>query len=309
MNCFAHSVRPIGAVSRRFLSSTSIRASAAESLSTSENGASKPARLLTWNVASLRSLLRKQPDALQALVDDFAVDAICLQETKLQEFHVPEFTDILDNYQSFWYCSTARKGYSGTAIFLRNNLSVEDVRYGIGDESADAEGRVITIKLPKSYLVTCYTPNAGTGLKRLDYRTQTFEGKMTEYLRNLASERPLLYCGDLNVAHEPIDLENPKGNSRSAGFTDEERSCFRELIKDGELLDTFRMLYPAKRRKYTYWNYRTRARERNAGWRIDYFLVSKEVKPAVGDCVHLDGVLGSDHCPVLLELNDQELIN
>jgi len=263
---------------------------------------------MTWNVASLRSLIRKNPKALQELVDAHTPAAICLQETKLQENHVGDYVETLPGYQSYWSCSVARKGYSGTAIFLREDINVLDVQYGVGEDSADREGRVITLQLPHSYLVTCYTPNAGEGLKRLSYRTEVFETVLRQYLRKLASDKPLIFCGDLNVAHTEIDLHDPVNSTGSAGFTPQERACFNELINEGPFIDTFRQLHPDRKHAYTYWNYRTRARERNRGWRIDYFLVSPDVKSHVDECHHLDHVFGSDHCPVMLVLKDKKLL-
>eukprot|EP00188_Purpureofilum_apyrenoidigerum_P005258 Plantae.Rhodophyta-Purpureofilum_apyrenoidigerum.ctg6689.p1 GENE.Plantae.Rhodophyta-Purpureofilum_apyrenoidigerum.ctg6689~~Plantae.Rhodophyta-Purpureofilum_apyrenoidigerum.ctg6689.p1 ORF type:complete len:335 (+),score=37.32 Plantae.Rhodophyta-Purpureofilum_apyrenoidigerum.ctg6689:51-1007(+) len=290
--------------------SRSIASCSSSSSSSSTGSRDAPPResLVTWNVASLRSLIRKNPKALQELVDAHAPAAICLQETKLQESHVKDYAGVLPGYQSYWSCSVARKGYSGTAIFLRENVDVVDVRYGIGEESADAEGRLITLQFPQSYLVTCYTPNAGEGLKRLAYRTEVFETALRKYLRQLADHKPLLFCGDLNVAYKEIDLHDPVNNAHSAGFTPEERACFEGLIGDRTLIDAYRHLHPNKAHAYTYWNYRTRARERNRGWRIDYFLVSSDIESQVDECHHLDHFFGSDHCPVMLTLKDNKLL-
>lgn len=217
-------------------------------------------------------------------------DVVCLQETKLQAGQI----DLaLEGYETFWNYAD-KKGYSGTAIFTRRHpLSVT---YGLGIDLHDHEGRIITAEYNSFYLVTAYVPNSQDGLRRLDYRQQ-WDKDLRAYLKELETKKPVVLCGDLNVAHREIDLKNPKSNRKNAGFTDEEREGFQQLL-DAGFVDTFRHFYPDQTDIYSWWSYRFRAREKNAGWRIDYFVVSEALRPRlVSACIHTD-VFGSDHCPV-----------
>ena len=247
-------------------------------------------RLVSWNVNGLRACAGKGfEEAFKALDADF----FCLQETKMQEGQL----DLqFDGYESYWNYAD-KKGYSGTAIFTRHNPL--NVTYGIGIDLHDHEGRVITLEMDNFYLVTCYTPNSQDGLKRLDYRMQ-WEDDFRQYLKGLDAKKPVILCGDLNVAHEEIDLKNPKTNRQNAGFTDQEREQFTTLLNNG-FIDTFRTLYP-EQVTYSWWSYRFQARQKNAGWRIDYFVTSNRLKSQIEDAkIHTD-ILGSDHCPVELTL-------
>ena len=247
-------------------------------------------KFISWNVNGLRACVGKGfADIFRSLDADF----FCLQETKLQEGQI----DLaFDGYTSYWNYAE-KKGYSGTAIFTRHTpLSV---RYGIGIEAHDHEGRVITLEMPDFYLVTVYTPNAQDGLRRLDYRME-WEKDFREYLLRLDAQKPVVVCGDMNVAHQEIDLKNPKTNTRNAGFTDEERSQLTALLNSG-FVDSFRCLHPTDI-TYSWWSYRFKAREKNVGWRIDYFVVSERLANSMkGASIHTD-ILGSDHCPVELVL-------
>lgn len=217
-------------------------------------------------------------------------DVVCLQETKLQAGQI----DLaLEGYETFWNYAD-KKGYSGTAIFTRRHpLSVT---YGLGIDLHDHEGRIITAEYNSFYLVTAYVPNSQDGLRRLDYRQQ-WDKDLRAYLKELETKKPVVLCGDLNVAHREIDLKNPKSNRKNAGFTDEEREGFQQLL-DAGFVDTFRHFYPDQTDTYSWWSYRFRAREKNAGWRIDYFVVSEALRPQlVSACIHTD-IFGSDHCPV-----------
>ena len=247
-------------------------------------------RFISWNVNGLRACVGKNfKEAFAALNADF----FCLQETKMQEGQL----DIaFDGYQSFWNYAD-KKGYSGTAIFTRHQPL--NVTYGIGIDQHDHEGRVITLEMENFYLVTVYTPNSQDGLKRLDYRMQ-WEDDFRNYLHMLDSKKPVIICGDLNVAHQEIDLKNPSTNRRNAGFTDEERGRFTTLLDSG-FIDTFRHLYPDTV-TYSWWSYRFQARQKNAGWRIDYFLISSRLAENLNDAKIHTNILGSDHCPVELVL-------
>ncbi|MBR5655674.1 MAG: exodeoxyribonuclease III [Prevotella sp.] len=247
-------------------------------------------RFISWNVNGLRACEGKGfSEQFKALDADF----FCLQETKMQEGQLDlQFL----GYQSYWNYAE-KKGYSGTAIFTRHQpLSVS---YGIGIEEHDHEGRVITLEMPDFFLVTCYTPNSQDELRRLDYRMK-WEDAFRDYLLRLDAQKPVIVCGDLNVAHEEIDLKNPKTNRRNAGFTDEEREKMTILLNSG-FTDTFRSLYP-EQVTYSWWSYRFRAREKNTGWRIDYFLISNRLKDRLADAVIHTEIMGSDHCPVELAL-------
>ena len=248
-------------------------------------------RLISWNVNGIRACLNK---GFMDYFQDVDADIFCVQDTKLQDGQI----DLnLEDYQQYWNYAV-KKGYSGTAVFTkRTPLSVE---YGIGIQEHDQEGRVITLEFEDFYLVNVYTPNSQRGLTRLNYR-MAWEDDFRNYLVELDARKPTIICGDLNVAHKEIDLKNPKSNRKSAGFTDEERQKMTELL-DAGFVDSFRYLYPDKKDAYTWWSYITRARDRNVGWRIDYFIVSESLKDCIKDVqIHSD-ILGSDHCPVALEI-------
>ncbi len=250
-------------------------------------------KFVSWNVNGLRACAGKGfEDVFKRLDADF----FCLQETKMQEGQL----DIkFDGYQSFWNYAD-KKGYSGTAIFTKHKPI--SVTYGMGIDEHDHEGRVITLEMDDFFLVTVYVPNSQDELRRLDYRMK-WEDDFRAYLHRLDAVKPVVVCGDLNVAHEEIDLKNPKTNRRNAGFTDEEREKFSILLQSG-FTDTFRSKYP-EQVTYSWWSYRFRAREKNAGWRIDYFLISNRLAPQMTDAIIHTDILGSDHCPVELELNIQ----
>ena len=251
-------------------------------------------KLISWNVNGLRACLKKDFLASFRTLD---ADVFCLQETKLQH-HAGDLELDLPGYHQFWN-SAEKKGYSGVAVFTKTEpLSVT---YGLGVEDHDHEGRVITAEYEDFYLVCCYTPNAQNELKRLDYR-MTWEDDFRGYLQKLDAVKPVILCGDLNVAHQEIDLKNPKTNRRNAGFTDEEREKMTDLLSAG-FSDTYRTLYPEKV-EYSWWSYRFKAREKNAGWRIDYFIVSNRLMDRVADAKIHTEVFGSDHCPVELTLHD-----
>ena len=249
-------------------------------------------KFISWNVNGIRACLEKGfKDAFTQLDADF----FCLQETKaLQEQVKLE----LPSYLQYWY-SAEKKGYSGTAIFAK--YEPLSVRYGVGVEELDHEGRLITLEYENFYLVTCYTPNAQDGLKRIDHR-MAWEDAFRKYLTELDQVKPVIICGDLNVAHNEIDLKNPKTNRGNAGFSDEERGKFGELLEAG-FTDSFRYLYPELTGAYSWWSYRANARKNNAGWRIDYFLVSNRLQGQILEAkIHSD-IYGSDHCPVEIDLN------
>ena len=250
-------------------------------------------KLISWNVNGLRACIGKGFLDFCALAD---ADVYCLQETKLQ---AGQLELDLPGYHQYWNYAD-KKGYSGTAIFTKEEpLSVT---YGFGDDLHRHEGRVITAEYPDFYLVCCYTPNAQDGLKRIDYR-MLWEDDFREYLRELDGKKPVVLCGDLNVAHQEIDLKNPGPNRGNAGFSDQERGKMTELLEAG-FVDTFRYLYPDKTGAYSWWSYRFNARKNNAGWRIDYFIVSDRLMPLVEDQIIHSEVTGSDHCPVELVLKD-----
>ncbi|MDD3242488.1 MAG: exodeoxyribonuclease III [Eubacteriales bacterium] len=252
-------------------------------------------KLISWNVNGLRACMKKGfPDFLDAA----DADVICLQETKMQ----PEQADFdFPGYEMYWN-SAVRRGYSGTAVFTR--VSPKNVTYGIGPEEHGKEGRVITLEFDRFFLVNVYTPNAQRDLARLEYRMR-WEDDFRAYLKELEREKPVVVCGDLNVAHEEIDLKNAKANRGNAGFTDEERAKMTELL-DAGFADTFREKYPLLTGAYSWWSYQFNARANNAGWRIDYFLVSRALLPQVQDSFILPEVLGSDHCPVGLLLREDD---
>ncbi len=248
-------------------------------------------KLISWNVNGIRACIKK--DFMDFFKKEDA-DIFCIQETKLQEGQI----DLeLDGYHQYWNYAE-KKGYSGTAIFTKKEPISE--AYGIGVEDHDKEGRVITLEFDKFYMVTVYTPNSQRGLARLDYRMK-WEEDFLKYLKNLEKSKPIIFCGDLNVAHKEIDLKNPSTNRKNAGFTDDERARFDEIVNDG-FIDTFRYFYPDKTDAYTWWSYMFNARANNAGWRIDYFCVSQSLKNDLKDSIIYCDILGSDHCPVGLEI-------
>lgn len=247
-------------------------------------------KFISWNVNGLRACVGK---GFREYFDSTGADFFCIQESKLQAGQI-DFAP--EGYYCYWNYAD-RKGYSGTAVFAKQEA--QNVTYGIGVEEHDHEGRVITLEYEKFYLVTCYTPNSQSELKRLDYRMR-WEDDFRAYLHALAEKKPVIVCGDLNVAHEEIDIKNPKTNRRNAGFTDEEREKMTELLDSG-FTDTYRWLHPDKI-EYSWWSYRFRAREKNAGWRIDYFLITDNLRDHVSDAVIHTDVMGSDHCPVELDL-------
>ena len=248
-------------------------------------------KFISWNVNGLRACVQK---GFLDFFNSIDADFFCIQESKLQAGQI----DLdLPGYHQYWNYAE-KKGYSGTAIFAKNEAL--SVSYGIGIEEHDREGRVITLEYDNFYLVTCYTPNSQNELKRLPYRMQ-WEDDFREYLKTLDAKKPVVLCGDLNVAHNEIDLKNPKTNRKNAGFSDEERAKMSELLGSG-FTDTFRYFYPDAEGIYSWWSYRFKAREKNAGWRIDYFITSKRINDKLKKAaIHTD-VLGSDHCPVEVDI-------
>lgn len=250
-------------------------------------------KLISWNVNGLRACVQK---GFLEFFREADADFFCIQETKLQEGQIS--LELPQGYYSYWNYAR-KKGYSGTAIFTkREPLSVAN---GIGVEEHDMEGRVITLEYEGYFLVTCYTPNSQNELARLPYRME-WEEAFLAYLDGLKAKKPVIFCGDLNVAHQEIDLKNPKTNRKNAGFTDEEREKFSVMLSHG-YIDTFRYFYPDAEQIYSWWSYRFKAREKNAGWRIDYFVVSEDLQEKLEDAKIHTGVLGSDHCPVELTVS------
>lgn len=249
-------------------------------------------KMISWNVNGLRACVGK---GFMDIFHDLDADIFCIQESKLQEGQI----DLdLPGYYQYWNYAV-KKGYSGTALFTKDKPI--HVTYGLGIEEHDNEGRVITAEFEEYFVVTCYTPNSKDGLLRLPYRME-WEDAFLAYLKGLEEKKPVIFCGDLNVAHKEIDLKNPKSNRKNAGFTDEERGKFTELLEAG-FVDTFRYFYPDLEGVYSWWSYRFKAREKNAGWRIDYFLVSDSLKGRLQDARIHPEITGSDHCPVELTLN------
>ncbi len=252
-------------------------------------------KLISWNVNGLRAVINK---GFENFFNEIDADIFCIQETKMQKDQIDDnMKRIFEGYYSYWN-SAIKKGYSGTAVFSKTEPI--NVTYGIGIEEHDKEGRVITLEYEDFYLVNCYTPNSKRELERLEYR-MIWENEFRNYLTSLNKIKPVILCGDLNVAHEEIDLKNPKTNRRNAGFTDEEREKMTELLKSG-FTDSFRYLYPNKTECYSWWSYMGHAREKNVGWRIDYFIISKTIEEKVKDSYIYSNVMGSDHCPVGIEL-------
>lgn len=248
-------------------------------------------KLISWNVNGLRACVTK------GFLDYFKeqdADILCIQESKLQEGQI---SLDLEGYYDYWNYAE-KKGYSGTAIFTKEKPT--NVFYGMGIEEHDKEGRLITLEFEKYFMVTVYTPNSQGELKRLPYRME-WEDAFREYLLKLDKKKPVIICGDLNVAHKEIDLKNPKSNRKNAGFTDEEREKLTELL-DAGFVDSFRYIHPNEEGRYSWWSYRFNARKNNAGWRIDYFLISERIKENIKDADIHSEVLGSDHCPVTLEI-------
>lgn len=259
-------------------------------------------RLISWNVNGIRACLKK---GFLNFFNEIDADIFCIQETKMQVFEeilTEEVKEIIklkqfDNYYCYWN-SAIKKGYSGTAVFTK--IKPLSVTYGIGIEEHDKEGRLITLEFDKFFIVNIYTPNSKRELERLQYR-QIWEDEIRNYLISLNKEKPVIMCGDLNVAHKEIDLKNPKTNHLSAGFTNEEREKMDELLNVG-FIDSFRYVYPDKKDIYTWWSYMRKSREKNVGWRIDYFIVSNNIKENIIDAMIYSDILGSDHCPVGLDI-------
>ena len=248
-------------------------------------------KLISWNVNGIRACVTK---GFMDFFNEIDADIFCIQESKMQAGQLE--LDMPGYYQYWNYAE--KKGYSGTAIFTKKESM--SVSYGIGIEKHDKEGRVITLEFEKFYMVTCYTPNSQNELKRLDYRME-WEDDFRAYLKKLEETKPVIICGDLNVAHKEIDLKNPKTNRGNAGFTDEERGKMTELLQAG-FTDSFRYLYPDKTDSYSWWSYMGKAREKNVGWRIDYFITSKDIENKIKQAVIYPEIYGSDHCPVGLEI-------
>lgn len=249
-------------------------------------------KLISWNVNGLRACVQK---GFLDIFKELDADMFCIQESKLQEGQI---SLELEGYHQYWNYAI-KKGYSGTAIFTRREPM--SVAYGIGIEEHDQEGRVITLEFAEFYLVTVYTPNSQSELARLDYRIR-WEDAFLSYLKGLEEKKPIVFCGDLNVAHKEIDLKNPKTNRKNAGFTDEERGKFSTLLGQG-FIDTYRYFYPDQEGIYSWWSYRFQARKKNAGWRIDYFCVSESLKEKLVDAKIHTEIMGSDHCPVELDID------
>ncbi|MEL4011716.1 MULTISPECIES: exodeoxyribonuclease III [Bacillus amyloliquefaciens group] len=245
-------------------------------------------KLISWNVNGLRAVMKKID--INTYVQETEADILCLQETKVQDGQVslqPE------GYHAYWNYAV-KKGYSGTAVFSKEKPL--HVFYGLGIDDHDQEGRVITLEFENVFVVNCYTPNAKRGLERIDYRLQ-WEADFKDYLQKLDRKKPVILCGDLNVAHREIDLKNPKANRKNAGFSEQEREAFSALLNAG-FTDTFRYLYPDREGAYSWWSYRTNAREKNIGWRLDYVIVSDRLKPRISEAAICADIMGSDHCPV-----------
>lgn len=249
-------------------------------------------KLISWNVNGIRACINK---GFYDFLKESNTDILCIQETKMQVGQVEILSEGYLQYAS----SAVKKGYSGTMVFTK--IKPLSVAYGMGIEEHDQEGRLVTLEYDNFYLVNCYTPNSKNELQRLEYR-MVWEDDFRAYLKQLETKKPVILCGDLNVAHQEIDLKNPKTNRRNAGFTDEERNKMTTLLESG-FVDTFRYLYPDATDKYSWWSYRFNARDRNVGWRIDYFIVSEALKQYIKEASIYPEVLGSDHCPVMLEIN------
>ena len=255
-------------------------------------------KLVSWNVNGLRAVINKGFKDFFAEID---ADIFCIQETKMQENQISEnIREIFKGYHEYWN-SAVKKGYSGTAIFSKRKPI--NVTYGLGIEEHDQEGRIITLEYEEFFLVNCYTPNSKRELERLEYR-MIWEDEFRNYLLKLDKIKPVILCGDLNVAHKEIDLKNPKNNRRNAGFTDEERNKMTQLLDSG-FTDSFRYLYPDKEECYSWWSYMARSREKNVGWRIDYFIVSKSIEDKIQESYIYSDIMGSDHCPVGIDIKGE----
>lgn len=253
-------------------------------------------KLISWNVNGLRAAINK---GFKEFFEEINADILCVQETKMQLEQLDIFMEMIFNgYHQYWN-SAEKKGYSGTAIFTKEEPI--NVKYGLGIEEHDNEGRLITLEFSKFYLVNCYTPNSKRTLERLPYR-MIWEDVLREYLQSLDKIKPVIYCGDLNVAHQEIDIKNAKSNVGNSGFTNEEREKMTILLNSG-FVDTFRYKYPDKEDSYTWWSYMANVREKNIGWRIDYFIVSDRIKENIEDAKIHPEIFGSDHCPVELKIN------
>ncbi len=253
-------------------------------------------KLISWNVNGLRAAINK---GFKEFFEEINADILCVQETKMQLEQLDIFMEMIFNgYHQYWN-SAEKKGYSGTAIFTKEEPI--NVKYGLGIEEHDNEGRLITLEFDKFYLVNCYTPNSKRTLERLPYR-MIWEDVLREYLQSLDKIKPVIYCGDLNVAHQEIDIKNAKSNVGNSGFTNEEREKMTILLNSG-FVDTFRYKYPDKEDSYTWWSYMANVREKNIGWRIDYFIVSDRIKENIEDAKIHSEIFGSDHCPVELKIN------
>jgi len=253
-------------------------------------------KLISWNVNGLRAAINK---GFKEFFEEINADIFCVQETKMQLEQLDIFMEMIFNgYHQYWN-SAEKKGYSGTAIFTKEEPI--NVKYGLGIEEHDNEGRLITLEFSKFYLVNCYTPNSKRTLERLPYR-MIWEDVLREYLQSLDKIKPVIYCGDLNVAHQEIDIKNAKSNIGNSGFTNEEREKMTILLNSG-FVDTFRYKYPDKEGSYTWWSYMANVRERNIGWRIDYFIVSDRIKENIEDAKIHSEIFGSDHCPIELDIN------
>ena len=254
-------------------------------------------KLISWNVNGLRACIGK---GFMEYFRNTQADFFCIQETKLQQEQMEQLETLPDPdaYNGYWHYAQ-KKGYSGTAIFAKEAPVCS--MFGLGNTELDTEGRVITLEYPQFYLVTCYTPNAQRELARIDFRME-WDAAFRDYLKSLDSRKPVIICGDLNVAHNEIDLKNPKSNRGNAGFSDQERESFSKLLNSG-FSDTFRYLHPDEKDAYTWWSYMFQARQKNAGWRIDYFLVSDRIADKITATPIYSNVLGSDHCPVGLEID------
>ena len=266
--------------------------------------AGKQLKVLSWNVAGLRALLKKGTSELDLLVTEEQPDVVCLQEHKLQQGKHCEDAEIalqshFKDWNIYWNCSVAKKGYSGTAILSKEKPI--QVTYGLGQDSHDEEGRVVTAEYDLCYVVNVYVPNSGEGLKRLDYRVEQWDKALSSYVKGLEKTKPVVLTGDMNCAAEEIDIHSPKTNLRSAGFTIEERESFAKQYLQNGFTDMFRTMHPGVV-GYTYWGYRFNLRAKNKGWRLDYFLLSSDLVEKVHDVFHLPGVMGSDHCPLGLTL-------
>ncbi|XP_067438396.1 DNA repair nuclease APEX1 [Thunnus thynnus] len=263
---------------------------------TSKDGRNANMKITSWNVDGLRAWVKKKG---LDWVREEAPDVLCLQETKCAEKDLPaDITSMPEYPHKYWATSDEKDGYSGVAMLCKTEPL--KVTYGIGKEEHDKEGRVITAEFPSFFLVTAYIPNASRGLVRLDYR-KTWDVDFRAYLCNLDKQKPLVLCGDLNVAHQEIDLKNPKGNKKNAGFTPEEREGFSQLLAAG-FTDSFRELYPEQTNAYTFWTYMMNARSKNVGWRLDYFVLSSALLPGLCDSKIRNKVMGSDHCPITLHI-------